>query len=371
MSRPQTVLVTTTIRVPTFLKLVCENAARHGRTDFACLVIGDTKTPADARSFCQTLAQQTGISIEYFDIADQERALADHPALSRLIPLNSGVRKQIGLFLAYLRGFQTVVMLDDDNFVTDTDFFGFHQAVGTQATVDLLANPSGWQNVYECLVEERGMPCYPRGYPWSQRTPTPPATIRTNTTARIVATNGFVLGDPDVDAITRLFWPIRITGMKPGYGPHIALAPGTWSPFNNQNTAITGELLPVYFTPPSTGRNADIWTAYVICRLTEHMGDVIAFGQPLVRQDRNPHNLWKDLDDEQVNNQATEPFVSTLREVRLTARTYVEALDELISGCLAVLPRVACPPESRAMIESFWTEYRQWAEICASAVVTK
>ena len=59
------------------------------------------------------------------------------------------------------------------------------------------------------------------------------------------------------------------------------------------------EIIPVFFTPPSGGRNADIWTAYVINRLAEHMGDVIAFGQPLVRHIRNPHNLREDYRQEE------------------------------------------------------------------------
>ena len=142
--------------------------------------------------------------------------------------------------------------------------------------------------------------------------------------------------------------------------------PGTWCSFNNQNTAITRDLIPVYFTPHATGRNADIWTSFTICRLVEHMGEVISYGEPLVRQHRNPHDLWKDLEDEWVNNRASDMFVALLRSVPLSAKTYLGALEELLAGCLERLEKMTdLPPAHREMMESFFREYQVWQKLFA------
>lgn len=365
----RTVLVTTTIRVPTFLRDVCENFIRHGKADVSCLVIGDVKTPSEARRFCEETSQAFHVPITYLDIPDQERALSDFPEFQALMPLNSGSRKLIGNFLAYLEGCETLIMLDDDNFVTGCDFLGLHQIVGTAAPMDLIESPSGWYNICEALEEERGIPFYPRGYPWSRRSTQRSAARRLPSTLPVIVNNGLVLEDPDIDAISRLFWPIRVTGMRPEFEPSFGLRPGTWAPFNNQNTALSREAIPVFFTPPSTGRNSDIWAAYVLCRLAEHLEGVIAFGAPLVRQLRNPHDLWRDLEDERVNNRATDRFVALLRETPLTASTYPAALGELLGGSLDRLASLqGLPADQLEMMRRFLVEYQVWHELCAGAV---
>ena len=77
---------------------------------------------------------------------------------------------------------------------------------------------------------------------------------------------------------------------------------------NNQNTSTSRELTSVFFTPVAAGRNSDIWTSYIICKLVETSKDVVAFGAPYVKQFRNPHNLWTDLKDELPNNILTDYF---------------------------------------------------------------
>jgi hypothetical protein len=364
----RTVIVTTTIRVPSFLTAVYENAARAGHRGVDTIVIGDAKTPPETRAFCARLAGDTGCRVQYLDLDDQRRALEGAPALWQLMPANHGSRKLIGNFLAYREGYETLIMLDDDNFVLENDFIGWHNAVGSDVPMDLMHTETGWYNVYEAVLEARGLPIYPRGFPWSQRSEQAPPATRRHEARRVIVKNGLVLNDPDIDAISRLFWPVRITGIRPSFEPQLGLAPGVWCPFNNQNTALAREVVPVFFTPPSTGRNADIWTSYVLCRLAEHFGSVIAFGQPLVRQDRNPHDLFQDLEDELVNNRATDAFVELLRAVPLSAATYSEALAELLRGALERLRSCPTWPAGGAeMARTFFEEYSVWHEVCQEA----
>ena len=317
-------VVTTTINVPTFLKDIaflkdiCEED-----DNFEVIVIGDVKTPKEARAYCKKLGAR------YLNIEDQRKAIPEE--LWDLIPLNTGSRKMIGTYLAYQEGADTVIMMDDDNFPLDGEFIKRHRIVGG-AVENCMESESGWFNTGFTVIEKNNMPFYPRGFPWSQRFTTPDLEAK-GTRRRVVVNQGLVLGDPDIDAVSRLFWPIEVTAMRPEFEPTFALAPGTWTSFNDQNTAIAREIIPLYFKPPSGGRNADIWAGYVIQRLTEHIGDVVAFGEPLVRHDRNPHDLREDYELEKLNNYATDAFISILRSVKLTKDNYLDALGELLDEC--------------------------------------
>ena len=64
------------------------------------------------------------------------------------------------------------------------------------------------------------------------------------------------------------------------------------------------------------------------------MGDIISFGHPLVKQDRNIHDDREDYEIEDLANRATELFVTILRNTKLTANTYEGALEQLIRSGL-------------------------------------
>ena len=170
--------------------------------------------------------------------------------------------------------------------------------------------------------------------------------------------------DPDIDAVSRLFWPIRVTGMRPEVEPNFGLFPGTWCPFNNQNTAMAREILPAYFTPHNAKRFSDIWPAYVVCRIAQHLNHVISYGHPFVRQIRNPHNYWQDIDDEKVGAQATEPLVDLLRSAELEGNNYHDCLGELIAHLNAQMPVIErCPSDQREMLTDFIKNLEVWHEV--------
>jgi len=324
----KTTIVTTTINVPVLLEKYAENAREYGHKDVDLIVIGDRKTPAEARDFCRKI--ERFYPCAYWDIEAQKQRLAQFPQLWEHLRFDSIQRRNIGMLLAWESGADVVITIDDDNFVTTQDFIGAHGGAGTVCEVTAHGSTSGFFNVCSMLEADDGVRFHHRGYPQKQRWTERDYFITTQRTKRRIAVNaGFWLDDPDIDALTRMERQPVVRGFRPDWTGNIALQPGTWSPFNSQNTALMRDAVPAYFLSPYTGRYDDIWASYIVSRIAGHLGDVIAFGEPLVRQKRNPHDLWKDLDAERNGMILTDGFCEALRAVSLTGTTYHDCFGEI------------------------------------------
>jgi hypothetical protein len=325
----KTTIVTTTINVPHALEKYAENAAFYGHQRVNFLVVGDKKTPPETRAFCEGIAAKS-YPCEYLDIEDQRGYLEKYPELWRHLPFNSIQRRNVGLLKAWEDGADVVITIDDDNWMLNHDFVRLHGVVGEQPELPAVESSSGWFNVCSMLEEASGTQFYHRGFPRGERWKEADAFTCIAPLRRRVAVNaGMWLDDPDIDAMTRLEHPIVVRGMREGAPHRFVLQPGTWSPFNSQNTALLREVIPAYFLSPCIGRYDDIWPSYMVTRIAQHLGDVIAFGHPLLRQKRNVHDLWRDLDSERVGMLLTDEFCATLRSIPLHGATYAECYAEL------------------------------------------
>ncbi len=348
--RMKTTIVTTTIYVPRALERYAQNARFYGHRDVSFVVIGDKKTPPETRAFCDSISAQY-YPCEYLDIEDQRAYLEPYPELWRHLPFNCIQRRDVGLLKAYEDGAGVVITIDDDNWMLNHDFIGLHGIVGQERELPAVESSSGWFNVCSMLEEAHETLFYHRGFPRGERwkedqTFTSVAPLR----RRVAVNAGLWLDDPDIDAMTRLERPIIVRGMQPGAPSRFVLHPGTWSPFNSQNTALMREVIPAYFMSPCIGRYDDIWPSYLVTRIANHLGDVIAYGHPLLRQQRNEHNLWKDLDDERVGMLLTDELCATLRSIALTGNTYA-----------------ACYRELAQKLPSAWTPGEKWTDAMRQA----
>jgi len=326
----KTTIVTTTIYVPRALERYGENAHFYGHEQVNFIVVGDKKTPPETRAFCDSIAAQR-YPCEYLDIEDQRRYMDRYPELWRHLPFNSIQRRNIGLLKAWEDGADIVITIDDDNWMLNHDFVRLHGIVGERPELPAVESSSGWFNVCSMLEEASGTPFYHRGFPRGERWKEKDAFTCMAPLRRRVAVNaGLWLDDPDIDAMTRLERPIVVRGMRAGAPPRFVLQPGTWSPFNSQNTALLREVIPAYFLSPCIGRYDDIWPSYIVTRIANHLGDVIAFGQPLLRQKRNEHVLWKDLDAERIGMLLTDEFCAALRSIKLSGSSYAQCYGEMV-----------------------------------------
>jgi len=318
----KTTIVTTTINVPYFLRGYEKNAKLFNQ-DVDFIVAGDLKTPLEAKYFCRTVS-----NCVYLSPKDQDTYLLRFPELANHLPYNSAERRNVAMLMAYENGADTVITLDDDNYATSHDVIGYHAPSKYRQKVKAYGSSSGWFNICSVLQEKNNVEFYHRGYPLAQRWNDGLVTVQ-HAESRIAVNAGLWLDNPDVDAITRLERELFVTGYKNEGSETFALVPGTWTPFNCQNTSLRRDVVPAYFLSPKFGRHSDILASFIVNRLTEHFGDVIAFGDPLARHQRSTHNLWKDFDAERQGILMADKFCEALRSIRITAKSYHEGFKQI------------------------------------------
>ena len=151
----KTTIVTTTIYVPRALEKYGQNAKFHGHSHLDFVVVGDKKTPAETRTFCEGLGRSY-YPCEYLSVEDQQAYLERFPRLWQHLPFNSIQRRNIGLLKAWEGGADVIITVDDDNWMLNHDFVRLHAIVGTSPELPAYETSSGWFNVCSMLEEANG-----------------------------------------------------------------------------------------------------------------------------------------------------------------------------------------------------------------------
>lgn len=333
-------LVTTTIHVPRFLADVLQNAEQYGHGErLSVIVVGDRKTPPEVGDFLAELNGKYAANINYIDVPAQQQLLRRWPSLDLFLRYNCIQRRNVAFLQAAIDEAEVVITVDDDNFVTDDDFIGHHLVVGQTVELPVIRHSSDWWNVCERLVADPPRQFYHRGFPKSQQTWEAGGCDITSDRVRVIANGGLWLGAPDVDATAHIEEPIEVVGMQIKDGRReFALAPGTWCPLNTQNTAFDASVLPAAYLPVMhdwlrgyrVTRMDDIWMSYFLRTIADDRNELIAYGPPLVRQERNPHAMLTDLSLELGGYLLTERIVPYLRDFRPDTTSYQDAYLELI-----------------------------------------
>jgi hypothetical protein len=260
------VIVTTTINPPT-------RALSHfdSLADWTLVVIGDLKTPKD-----YSLAHGM-----YVGPDEQEKY---DKALSDAIGWNCIQRRNFGLLIARELKADIVALVDDDNIPLDN--WGEDLLIGHRKPVNFYEHDGP-------AFDPVGATNYPhlwhRGFPIQLlKHRRYSAKIAMMFSADIQA--DFWNGDPDIDAFCRMEHAPECT-FDPGCFPIASNKP---APFNSQNSFLSAKVLPHYFLFPHIGRMDDIWAAYYV----QALGFKVVFNRASVYQERNPHDLTKDMQQE-------------------------------------------------------------------------
>ena len=303
---PKTAVVITTINAPTRAVIdFAEGAKPHG---LDVVLIGDQKSPGD---FVQEGAR-------YFSLEAQRDSGFNY---GRMAPARHYARKNVGYLEAIRAGAQVIVDTDDDNIPLDSFW--------APRTPNLLArriDGASWVNVYAYFTDAL---IWPRGLPLDQVRQSPPSLTAAATTVYCPIQQGLANENPDVDAIYRLTLPLPVDFRDEA---PVALGPGSWCPFNSQNTTSFPDAFPLLFLPYYCSfRMTDIWRSFVAQRIAHVNGWAIGFHKATVYQVRNEHNLMRDFEDEIPGYLHNDKIRAALDALDLPAGT--EAVPRAMRMC--------------------------------------
>ncbi len=285
------VIVTTTINPPT--KAI---EKFQSMKDWDLVVIGDKKTPADYRL-------QRGV---YVTPAEQERYDA---ALSDAIGWNCIQRRSFGLLWAHDMKADIVAVVDDDNIPLDG--WGENLLVGKEAEVNFYETDLP---AFDPIGATNHAQLWHRGYPLQLLA----KRNYKNKTKRKVMVDiqaDFWNGDPDIDAICRMEHAPECNFDASTF----PMAANKLAPFNSQNTFLSGKCLRDYFLFPHVGRMDDIWAAYYL----QAKGFRAVFNKASVYQERNPHDLVRDMKQEYLGYENNLNLVTDLAKDPESIQAYL------------------------------------------------
>ncbi|HBI15613.1 MAG TPA: DUF288 domain-containing protein [Desulfobulbaceae bacterium] len=321
--------VITTIQKPT--SSVEKLLAKLLRYDIQLVVAGDRKGPG---SF-------PGENIYFFSIEDQYRLglkLAEH------LPENHYTRKNIGYLQAVSQGATCIYETDDDN--APLPSWAPRQAEVSAMNVSTL----GWINVYRYFTDEH---IWPRGFPLDAiamslaQLPLRDNVLRT---VRAPIQQGLANNSPDVDAVWRL---VLDRPFDFADGESIHLPPGAWCPFNSQSTWWWPEAYPLLYLPSYCSfRMTDIWRSFIAQRCLWELGYGMVFHPPEVFQERNPHNLMHDFNEEIPGYQRNRELVQALEEINIPSSKFNTA--QALRICYETLVAHDFFPDKEMVLVDAW-----------------
>ena len=287
-------VVITTINPPTRAVLTIATQI----SDWQLLVVGDRKTQAD------WAADNT----VFLSVDAQTKAFPD---FAKHLPENHYARKNIGYLHALHAGAKVIAETDDDNI----PYEDFLTSVDRDVRAERLTG-TGWVNIYREFVDTRGtQPIWPRGLPLDVINQGQEEEGRRERGEWDCAVLQFLAdGDPDVDAFYRLT-TTHDTHFRRG---RMVLGSGAFCPFNSQNTVWYPETFPLLYLPSHVSfRMTDIWRSLIAQACIYAAGSHVAFCEPTVWQDRNPHDLMRDFNDEVVGYQNNRAIMTALNDLNL------------------------------------------------------
>ena len=299
-------------------------------TGYELIVVGDRKTPAASHD----------LGVVFLDVENQRRR---YPKFAAKLPLDHYARKNIGYLHAIREGCTIIAETDDDNHpIPDWP------NVDVGSVHDQITAPE-FPNVYKLFTDDH---VWPRGFPLDRVALDEEISLSASSDARVCVWQGLANGDPDVDAIFRLTRPPGAGYIEFASGRTVTLAEGVLSPFNSQSTVWVEPDMFAYLYLPShvTFRVTDILRSYVAQFCIWARGGVIGFNGATAVQDRNPHNLLQDFEQELPLYRQFQEMIDALSSV-----TYEGRAEDLHAAYQALIKRNLVGAEELALVE-LWLE---------------
>jgi hypothetical protein len=326
--KDKTFVVVTSIAGPN--KILQELARGCVEKGYHLIVIGDESSPGE-------------FHIEGCDFYSLERQRQTGLKFAELCPTRHYARKNIGYLLAIRNGASIIIETDDDN-IPYPSFWGERERVQAAAVI----KDGGWVNVYRYFT---GQNIWPRGFPL-ERTQEPVTPYESLSSGEIDCPiqQGLSDDNPDVDAVYRLTLPLpqRFRNDR-----RVALTAGSWCPFNSQNTTWWPQAFKLLYLPSYCSfRMTDIWRSFVAQRICWAKGWGVLFHEPTVRQERNEHNLLRDLEDEIPGYLHNSEICEALEDLPLSSGA--EKTDDNLKVCYEKLIGMSLTGREESRLLDAW-----------------
>ena len=262
-------IISTTINAPTKAIQKFDNLK-----DWNLIVSGDLKTPSNYKL-------KNGI---YLSPKDQEKI---SKKLSDLIGWNCIQRRNFAMILAYMKGADIIATIDDDNIPLAN--WNKNLIIDRKIKVDKYFTN---EEVFDPISVTNHKDLWHRGFPLQILKNKNKNKKQKKINSNFDIQADFWNGDPDIDAICRMEHAPECK-FKTSTFPFTSNKP---SPFNSQNTYLKRRVIKHYFLFPHIGRMDDIWASYYV----EAKGFNVLYNKPSVYQQRNIHDLTKDMKKEYI-----------------------------------------------------------------------
>ncbi len=237
---PKLALITTTINVPKVLQLY-----RSFNADIPFFIAGDHKSPhAEIEAFLDRHVPNA----HYYTPAQQETAGYKS---SPIIGWNKIMRRNFALLEAIKSGADIIITIDDDNIPLDHHYFSdMARLLSTPYTGIAAGSSSGWFNVGQYITPQ----VYHRGFPYDARHQELGVQMSALKDAKIGIAAGLWLGDPDIDAMTRIVNKPDVHYMSNLLDSGVAVMRECTTVFNSQNTGFVRDVAPLMMVWCGVGR---------------------------------------------------------------------------------------------------------------------
>lgn len=316
------------------------------------VIVGDTKGPDHFD--ISGVDEFSKDRLVFLSIEDQ---LATGFSIAPLLPTKHYCRKNIGYLYAMRSGATCLYETDDDNAPLDhwTAREQWINSLRFAKTLD--SNTPNWVNVYKFFSDDL---IWPRGLPLDEiregsvaaSTANPTLASSPDETGKYWAPiqQGLANGAPDVDATWRLILD-REFDFNPGES--MMLSPGQWCPFNTQTTWWWPAVYALMYVPSYCSfRMCDIWKSFVAQRCLWELGTGVVFHSAEVVQDRNPHNLMRDFEDEIPGYLQNHKLASVLESVDLNGD--VTSVSKNLRSCYVALIEAGIFPDKELPLLDAW-----------------
>lgn len=290
-----------------------------GWKDWQLVVVGDRKSPEGWH--CE--------GVVYLGLDEQYEMFGE---FAKRIPENTYIRKMLGYIYAIRNGADVIFESDDDNIPYVDANLEVEKLLlpQVQCTKKIVRSNDAWVNIYALFGQKK---CWPRGFPLSHLR-RQEYRLESSKLGNAPVVQFLADVDPDVDAIYRMLNDDEVLFAKER---SFSLAEGTHSPFNSQATLWLSSAFPLLFFPIGvTDRTTDILRGYIALSCMWAQGVSLEYRSPIVYQERNPHNLKKDFDEENFLYTSGENVCERLREVNGLSFSdcYLKAIEILVQGGL-------------------------------------